>query len=91
MVSKHVERIINVAEDLARRMEKTRVSHITELCDSLIKVTNTILDAGDSPTTKDLDLLLQLSRVIQAAYSADERVVALAHDITDSVDKAVSS
>ena len=91
MVSKHVERIINVAEDLARRMEKTRVSHITELCDSLIKVTNTILGAGDSPTTKDLDHLLQLSRVIQAAYSADERVGALAHDITDSVDKAVSS
>ena len=90
-VSKHVERIIYVAEDLARRMEGTRFSHISELCDSLIKVTNTILAAGDSPATKDLDLLVQLSRAIKASYSADEEVVAMAHDITDSIDTAASS
>jgi len=37
-----------------------------------------------------LDLLLELAKSINMAFSSDGRVVALAHDITDSVDKAVA-
>jgi len=51
-VDKNVERAIYVAQDLSRRMKGTRFSHISELCESLLKVTNTILTAGNSPATK---------------------------------------
>jgi len=85
-----VDRAAYVATDLARRMEGTRFSHVSELCASLLRVINSIRSAGDKPAIKDLDLLLELSRATEMALSSDEKVVALAHDITDSVDSAVA-
>lgn len=85
-----VDRAAYVATDLARRMEGTRFSHVSELCASLLRVINSIRSAGDKPAIKDLDLLLELSRATEMAFSSDEKVVALAHDITNSVDSAVA-
>ncbi len=81
-----LERLLYVAEDIGRRMVGTPFAHVGELCQSLINVTGRILEAGDFPAPKDVDLLRPLATAIQRGFSeSGEDVAHMAHEISESV------
>ena len=84
--SRSLDRLLYVAEDIARRMVNSPYAHVSELCNTLIGVTRRIIDAGDFPVPKDVELLMPLSRSIQAGFdeSSDE-AKAFARSISDTV------
>ncbi len=84
-VQQFLNRLLYVAEDSRRRMVGTKYDHMSELCQSLIKVTTDIRAAGDSPESKDVKLLSPLSQAIEAGFGTG--TAAAAHDISTSVDK----
>jgi len=83
---KLLDRLLYVSEDVARRMVRTKFDHVSELCQSLIEVTGRILDAGDFPAPKDVDLLKPLSGAIRRGFDEnDTDAAAMAHKISESV------
>ena len=84
-VQQFLKRLLYVAEDSSRRMVGTKYDHVSELCQSLIKVTTDIRAAGGSPESKDVRLLSPLSQAIQAGFGTG--TAAAAHDISISVGK----
>lgn len=83
---KSLERLHYVGEDVSRRMVGTKFEHVGELCKSLIDVTQRILDAGDYPAPKDVDLLKPLAQSIQRGFDeSDETAARMAHEISDTV------
>ena len=78
-----LERLFYVAEDSSRRMVGTKYDHMSELCQSLIKVTTDIRAAGGNPDSKDVKLLNPLSQAIQAGFGTGS--AAAARDISTSV------
>ena len=81
-----LERLLYVSEDIARRMVGTPFAHVGELCQSLIEVTGRILEAGDFPSPKDVDLLRPLATAIQRGFSdSGDNVAHMAHKISESV------
>lgn len=84
-VRQFLKRLLYVAEDSSRRMVGTKYDHVSELYQSLIKVTTDIRAAGDSPESKDVKLLSPLSQAIEAGFCTG--TAAAAHDISISVDK----
>ncbi len=81
-----LDRLYYVAGDTSRRMTGTQYGHVSNLCDSLIKVTASIRDNKFSPTAKDLQLLKPLSQAISSAFAVDEDVADLARQISASID-----
>ena len=67
-MQRFLKRLLYVAEDSRRRMVGTKYDHVSELCQSLIKVTVNIRAAGGSPESKDVRLLNPLSQAIQAGF-----------------------
>ncbi len=84
-VQQFLKRLLYVAEDSSRRMVGTKYHHVSELCQSLIKVTTDIRAAMDSPESKDVKLLSPLSRAIQDGFATG--TAAVARDISISVGK----
>ena len=82
-VQQFLKRLLYVAEDSRRRMVGTKYDHVSELCQSLIKVTTDIQAAGGSPESKDVKLLNPLSQAIQAGFGTGTD--AAARDISISV------
>lgn len=81
-----LERLLYVAEDTGRRMVGTPYAHVNELCRSLIEVTGRIINAGDFPSPKDVDLLKPLAQAIQRGFNDDGGDMArTAHEIMESV------
>lgn len=71
-----LDRLLYLAEDTARRLGGTKYSHVSELCRTLIKVTDSILKADGPPKPKDVKLLLPLSQAIQAGFASTESAAA---------------
>ncbi len=84
-VQQFLKRLLYVVEDTSRRMVGTKYDHVSELCQSLIKVTTDIQAAGGSPESKDVRLLNPLSQAIQAGFGTG--TAAAANDISISVGK----
>lgn len=82
-VQQFLKRLLYVAEDSSRRMVGTKYDHVSELCQSLIKVTTDIRAAEGSPEDKDVRLLSSLSQAIQAGFGTGMAVAA--RDISNSV------
>ncbi len=82
-VQQFLKRLLYVVEDSRRRMVGTKYDHVSELCQSLIKVTTDIQAAGGSPESKDVKLLNPLSQAIQAGFGTGTD--AAARDISISV------
>lgn len=81
-----LERLLYVAEDISRRMVGTKFGHVSELCQSLLEVTQRILDSKDLPDHKDVDLLKPLSIAISRGFDeTDTEVAKLAHQISTSI------
>jgi len=84
--TKSLERLLFVSEDVSRRMVGTKYVHVGELCRSLISVTQRILDAGDFPAPKDIDLLKPLAQSIQRGFDErDTEAARTAREISSSV------
>lgn len=84
-----LDRLLAVAKDTARRLGGTKYAHISELCDSLVKVTASIRDAKDQPNSRDVKLLRPLSQAIQAAFAADDQQTAdAAYRISAQIEKS---
>ena len=82
-----LDRLLAVAEDTARRLGGTKYAHISELCDSLVKITQSILAAREQLNARDVKLLRPLSQAIQASFAADdERTAAAARQIFTQID-----
>lgn len=77
-------RLLYMAEDTARRLGGTKYGHVSELCQSLIKVSNAIIDAKGAPNDKDVKLLAPLSQAIQAGFGKSDTRIA-AHKISDTI------
>ena len=80
-----LERLLYIAQDTGRRLAGTRFEHVTDLCRSLIEVTNRILAGGYEADSKDVNLLRPLSQAIQGGFGEDTE--ALAFEISKSVKK----
>ena len=74
-----------MSEDITRRLEGTRYHHVGELCLSMVNVVKSIFQAPLSPDPKDISLMPALAQAIKYAFQPNENVVALAHDISDTV------
>lgn len=84
-VTKHLERLLYVAQDISRRMVGTSYAHVSGLCESLTQVTSSVIGDGDSPSRKDIQLLPELSRAIAGAFKLGEEVAEISRDISRSV------
>jgi len=85
---KSLERLLFVGEDVSRRMVGTKFEHVGELCKSLISVTQRILDAGDFPANKDVDLLKPLAQSIQRGFDeSDVEAARAAREISDTISR----
>ncbi len=64
----YIVRLNYVAGDTSRRMKGTKYDHISDLCQTLIKVAKDIHTAGDDPSMRDIKLLKPLSSAIQGGF-----------------------
>lgn len=81
----HVQRLIYVAEDTSRRLVGTKFVHISELCDSLIDVINSIAVSGGDASDKDLQLLPHLVQAIKKTFDVREDTAEIARKISQTV------
>ena len=84
-VISHLDRLLYVSEDINRRLKGTRYHHVGERCLSMVNVVRAVRQAPLSPDRKDISLLPALAQAIKCAFESKENVVALAHDISDTV------
>jgi CheY-like chemotaxis protein len=84
-VEQFVNRLLYVAEDTSRRMVGTKYEHVSDLCQSLIKVTQNVRTSLPSPDTKDVRLLPQISKAIGQGFDREEGTAAAARAISASI------
>lgn len=82
----HVERLLEIAGDLARRLDGSKMDHISELCRSLIQVGESLAETPSSDD-RDIQLLQHLSAAIHAAFPAEGDSARIARDIASSVSR----
>lgn len=78
-------RLLYVAEDTSRRMVGTKYEHVSDLCQSLIKVTRDIQAALPKPAAKDMKLLAPLSQAIARGFDSAEETAKAARRISTSI------
>jgi DNA-binding response OmpR family regulator len=83
--TEHLERLLETAQDLARRLEGTRQDHVSGLCRSLVQVAAKLLRVDSDTDPRDIRVLPHLSAAIVAAFPADGHTAAVAEDICRSV------
>jgi CheY-like chemotaxis protein len=76
-----------VADDTGRRMINTKYAHVSQLCDSLIKVTNAICASVTTgkPSFKDVRLLKPLSQAIRVGFESETHAAASAKMISAEI------
>ena len=67
----HINRLDFVAHDTAHRLTDTDLGHISQLCDTLVTVTERIKTNLTSPNEKDIKLLPPLATAIAASFETD--------------------
>ena len=86
-VQDHVDQLKYVVEDTSRRLIGTKYIYISELCDTLLFVVESIAARGGSAAAKDLKLLPNLAKAIQKTFDVKEDTEAIALKIAESVRK----
>lgn len=67
-VRQQISRLNFVAEDTSRRLNGTKYDYISDLCQTLIKVSRNIHQAGKAPSARDVKLLKPLAAAIQGGF-----------------------
>ncbi len=83
-----LDRLLYITLDISHRMADTRYDHVAELCEALIGVVSSLIDAdtiGEAPKAKDLKLLSELAEAIEGALELGEGAVQASRDISESV------
>ena len=83
---KLLERLLDIAGDAHRRMEGTKYSHVSQLSDTLAKVTANLISHKDKAAEKDIRLLRPLSQAIQAGFDSSDVTAAAARAISNTID-----
>ncbi|MEE9139259.1 MAG: response regulator [Alphaproteobacteria bacterium] len=83
----HLAQLLEVAEDLSRRMIDTRFVHISHLCRSLIQVTTALIRAGHNRDPRDVKVLPHLAEAIRAIFTEERDTSVFARDVSESVDR----
>lgn len=84
--TKLIQRLRYVSEDSSRRMVGTPYAHVGDLIRSLTGVTQRILDAGEAPLPKDIDLLKPLAQAIQRGFDIhDNEETETAREISKTI------
>ena len=86
-IVQHLDRLQWVSEDLSRRTKGTSFDHVNDLCESMAAVAASVRKMPLKPEQRDIQLLPQLARAIQRAFSPDDKAAKVAHDISESVKK----
>lgn len=81
-VRRFLDRLLYVTEDTGRRLVGTKYAHVSELCQSLNTVVNSIVAAGTRPDPRDVQLLLPLSQAIRVGFGTSAETVSAAHEIS---------
>jgi DNA-binding NarL/FixJ family response regulator len=77
-----------VAKDISKRLIGTKFAHISELCESIIQVSGTIVTSRSNLSPKDVQLLGPLSKVIKNSFDPNMDQAAVASDIAVIVSAA---
>ncbi len=80
-----VQRLLSVAEDTGERMRGTNYEHVSELCDSIIGVANSLSETLENPGRKDIDLLKPLSDAVLLGFNPGSNAEALTGQISSAI------
>lgn len=80
-----LDRLLYVSEDTSRRLHGTKYDHVSELCQTLIKVTTTLLNAPDKTGMKEVKLLTHLSDAIRTGFDSTQATAEAAREISRTV------
>lgn len=80
-----LEKLTEVGRDTAERVKDTKWTHVSDLCNSLIRVTASIRETVEQPEKKEVDLLKPLSEAIVAALNPGESSAAISNEIASAV------
>lgn len=83
----YLNKLLFVAEDTARRQAGTVYAHVSDLCQSLITVTRSIITAGADAGPKEVDILKHLSQAVQASFDATQETADAARKISATVNR----
>ncbi|MBT4711191.1 MAG: response regulator [Alphaproteobacteria bacterium] len=83
---KLLERLLDITGDAHRRMEGTKYAHVSQLCDTLAKVTHNLITHRAKAAEKDVRLLRPLSQAIQAGFDSSDVTAAAARAISSTID-----
>lgn len=79
-----LDRLRYAAEDANRRLDGTQYDHVSELCQTLLRIVNNIRNSGGVPATRDVQLLPPLNKAIQLGFDKNADV-ATARQITQAI------
>jgi len=79
-----LDRLLSVAQDISRRLEGTRFSHVGDLCQSMVDLASKVRTNPMDPKPKDLRLMPELAGAISTAFSSEAHAD-LAYDISETV------
>lgn len=80
-----IKRLRRTAKDTGARLKNTKFSHISELCESMISVSGSLLESGDQPIAKDISLLKPVSDAILLAFNPESDAATMAGQISQAV------
>ena len=83
-VKDFMRQLRQVSEDARFRMMETEYAHVSDLCKTMIRVTNDIMAAEYLPSAKDIKLLTPVAQAIKAAF-ADRSTSAIAREIAETM------
>lgn len=85
---RHLDRLIYLAEDTDRRMRVGNMAHVSDLCQSLLKVALSVRQSYMTPDPKDLQLLLPVCQAIERAFKAGGAEIDAARALASTVGRA---
>ena len=82
-----VERLRQVVQDTADRLVGTPYEHNNGICQSLLRVAESIASDYRNPASKDIALLKPLSDAVLLSFNPDRSAAEMAQEISNSIDQ----
>lgn len=82
---RQIRRLGSTAEEVSHRMVGTPYEHLTQVCDSVVKVAASLATSWQQPTKKDLDLLKPLSDAMVVGFHPGSDSSLLASEIGNAI------
>lgn len=82
---RQIRRLGTTADEVSRRMAGTPYEHLTQVCDSVVKVAASLATSWQQPAKKDLDLLKPLSDAMVVGFHPGSDSSMLASEIGTAI------